>query len=144
MGEHPHDIAEEHRLPEPISCVQRNRATLLAAIAFILTTFVSTALLKAREWPETLELAIALLPALPLVAMFAAVIRCVRTLDELEQRIQLEALAVAVVFSALVCFVVGQLQSVDAVGEVRLTSVWVLLSLAYLGAVLLVRRRYRA
>ena len=96
MGEHPHDIADEHRLPEPISCVQRNRATLLAAVGFILTTFVSTALLKAREWPEALELAIALLPALPLLAMFAAEIRCVRTLDELEQRIQLEALAVAV------------------------------------------------
>lgn len=126
------------------SCFRQNRWPLIAAIAFILTVLASTVLLKAWAWSGPAEIAIALLPVAPLMLMFGAMVRCIRKLDELEQRIQLEALAIAVIVSSLICFTVGQLQRVDAVGPTKLSEAWVVLSLAYLGAVVLVKRKYRA
>ena len=113
-------------------------------------TFVATAL-GARVAFKLVPLAprvAALVAALP-VAAFAwfitTAVRLVRGLDELEQRIQLEALAVAYPSAILMVYAVGLLEAAGIVlpGFVNLRDQWPLVVLPYFVGLWIVGRRYR-
>lgn len=85
---------------------------------------------------------VAVAPVLPVVMVVMAVVGRLRTLDEMQQRIQLEALGFAFAAAAVLTFTYGFLQTV---GFPEINWMWVLPVMSALwGAGLLVTgRRYR-
>lgn len=111
----------------------------LTMLAYLLSVVVSSQLLTTPHG-AFLAIAVALLPVPFLCLMATAVVRQLRRMDELGQRIQLEALGLAFVGSALITFSYGFLETA---GFPRLSMfyVWPLMgSLWALGCVLGVRR----
>ncbi|SDS65548.1 hypothetical protein SAMN05216271_2405 [Halopseudomonas sabulinigri] len=111
----------------------------LTMLAYLLSVVVSSQLLTTPHG-AFLSIALALLPVPFLCLMATAVVRQLRRMDELGQRIQLEALGLAFVGSALITFSYGFLETA---GFPRLSMfyVWPLMgSLWALGCVLGVRR----
>jgi len=111
----------------------------LTMLAYLLSVVVSSQLLTTPHG-AFLSIAVALLPVPFLCLMATAVVRQLRRMDELGQRIQLEALGLAFVGSALITFSYGFLETA---GFPRLSMfyVWPLMgSLWALGCVLGVRR----
>ena len=89
-----------------------------------------------------------LVAAVPLAAFalfIVAEVRVIRRCDELEQRIQLEALAVAYPVSVLLVYGLGLLERAGVVipGFSSLRDVWPLTVLPYFVGFALARRRYR-
>ncbi len=72
-------------------------------------------------------------------------IRCLRALDEMHQRIQLEALAIAFPLSILLIVSLGLLQRVITLpaGDLSYRHVWPFLLAFYFVGLTIARRRYR-
>lgn len=101
----------------------------------------------ALEWTAAdawLRIAAALLPA-PLAGMaLLSILRGVRQLDELEQRIQIEALAIAFVLAVLLLMTLGLMELAITLNrnDWSYRHVWALLPLFYFIGVAMSRRRY--
>ena len=61
------------------------------------------------QWSWTV-ISVALLPMIPVALMVIAIVRCVRSMDEMLRRIQTESLAIAGVVTALVSVTYGLLE----------------------------------
>jgi hypothetical protein len=85
---------------------------------------------------------VALAPVIPLLLLLRAIVRAFRRLDELQRRIQLDALAFAFAGSALLTFTYGLLENV---GFPRLSYVYVWPVMGGLWGIgtFLAKRRYR-
>ena len=92
----------------------------------------------ARPWRDL----IALSPMLPAAALAWVVLRELRRMDELQRRIQLEALGFAFAGSAILTFSYGFL---EGLGYPRLSmfTVWPLLAGLWIVGLVLARRRYQ-
>ena len=92
----------------------------------------------ARPWRDL----IALSPMLPALAMPWIILRELRRMDELQRRIQLEALGFSFAGTAILTFSYGFL---EGLGYPRLSmfSVWPILAVLWVIGLLLARRRYR-
>ncbi len=135
---------DERREPERgASCRQRSRAVLAWSLVAAGALIASSALLVSREWGTGLGLVIALAPVLPFVGMFFALRRSMALLDEMQKKIQLEALARCVVLASVICVVIGQLQKLGIGSGLDLSMGWVAIAGSYIASYLLVRSRYR-
>ena len=111
----------------------------LATLAYVLSVIISS-LLQGPSLGRASSIAIALIPVVVMCLMALAVVRQLRRLDELAQRIQLEALGLAFVASALITFSYGFLET-QGFPRLSMFYVWPLMgSLWALGCVLGVRR----
>ena len=92
----------------------------------------------ARPWRDL----IALSPMLPAAATAWVVLRELRRMDELQRRIQLEALGFAFAGTAILTFSYGFL---EGLGYPRLSmfTVWPLLAVLWIVGLVLARRRYQ-
>ena len=92
----------------------------------------------ARPWRDL----IALCPMLPAAAMAWIVLRELRRIDELQRRIQLEALGFSFAGTAILTFSYGFL---EGLGYPRLSmfTVWPILGVLWSIGVVLARRRYQ-
>ena len=90
---------------EPMRAAQRRyvREFLPAMAAYMLLLFVSIALLKHVD-AVPLRVVIVLLPVLPIVFVVRAMVRLVLASDELERRLQLEAISIASLSVGLLSF----------------------------------------
>ena len=114
------------------------------ASAWILTYFGARLLLKGLvtgTWPRV---AVALAPIVPFGFLLLLIIRGIRGMDELERRIQLEALAVAFPLTFLLIMTLGLLEL-----AVRLKPedwsyrhIWPFMFLFYLVGLIVAKRRY--
>ncbi|HET6632068.1 MAG TPA: hypothetical protein VFG73_05100 [Rhodanobacteraceae bacterium] len=104
-------------------------------------------------WPQVdhvhslaLKILIGLLPIVPTAFVARAIVRRIRDGDELEQRVQLEAAAVAGLVVGLLTFSAGflQLAGVVPVFGGALLLVWPLMCLVWGLALAFAHRRYRA
>jgi hypothetical protein len=88
------------------------------------------------------RLPVALAPILPLLLLLRAIVRFFRRLDELQRRIQLDALAFAFAGSALLTFTYGLLENV---GFPRLSYgyVWSVMGVLWGIGTAVAKRRYR-
>jgi hypothetical protein len=113
----------------------------LATLAYVLSVIVSNLLQDpSLGRGSSIAIAIALIPVVFMCLMALAVVRQLRRLDELAQRIQLEALGLAFVASALITFSYGFLET-QGFPRLSMFYVWPLMgSLWALGCVLGVRR----
>ena len=117
---------------------------VLAPSAFVLAYFAARAGIEACPPGTLASLALALIPVLIFAALIGCYSRAVRGMDELERRIQLEALALAFPVALLVVFTAGLLDLAGFHGEGNwdLPRLWPLLLLPYWLGIVLARRRY--
>ncbi|WP_449465490.1 hypothetical protein [Stenotrophomonas humi] len=120
------------------------REVVIAMLAYAVLLVVSILLLK-RVDDALLRALIALLPVPPIVLVLRAMIRYIRDVDELQQRIELEAVSFATAFVSLVYLTGGFLQSakvIDVPSNAAMIWVFPLVCLAYGLAKAVVARRY--
>lgn len=123
------------------------REFIPAMLAYVLLILLYGALVPKTEsllW----RVVLALLPLLPIVLVIRAIVRVIRDQDELERRIDLEAIAIAAMSTGFGYFSFGLLLSAGAGWQVDPADVaiWVMPCLfgTFGLAKLLVARRYRS
>jgi hypothetical protein len=117
---------------------------LLSAILFVLTYFIARGVLEQHEWPVSIRIAAAIVPVPFFALLLWAIISGVQQLDELEQRIQLLALAVAFPLTLLLLMTLGLLELVVKLPPQDLSyrHVWAIVPIFYFFGVFVARRRY--
>ncbi len=129
--------------PNPTSTAGRRYAVefTLSMVAYVVILIVS---IKAIEHglPPTLKLAFALLPLLPIGFVFAAVVRYMGSIDELQRRIQIESLSLAAGITALLAITYGFLETVG-LPHLSAWFTYAAVMVAWLIAQPFVARRYR-
>jgi len=92
----------------------------------------------ARPWRDV----IALSPMLPAAAMAWVILRELRRMDELQRRIQLEALGFSFAGTAILTFSYGFLEGLGY-PKLSMFSVWPILAVLWVVGLVLARRRYQ-
>ena len=100
-----------------MECERRNLPLLGVAVLAAVALLGSTAVLKLTELTTPLRIAVAFLPLPFYVALFIMAVRVTRRLDELKQRIALEALAFAVIGMLLSTLCYGLLVRAGGPGQ---------------------------
>jgi uncharacterized membrane protein YidH (DUF202 family) len=121
------------------------RELMLAMGAYALVLFASVWLLRHVEAPA-LRALVALLPVPPIAFALRAIVRYIRDSDEMQQRIELEAVCMATAFVSLLYMAGGFLQTakvIDIAAGTVLIWLFPLVSLTYGLAKAMVARRYR-
>ena len=124
----------------------RTAAAIVVLLALMLSLNALAIWLRKRVDPPLLRAAIALAPVLPIGFAVRAMVRYMRGLDEMQQRIELEAVGVATVLVSLLYMTGGLLQAAQLFhvpGEVAMIWVFPLISGVYGIARGLLARRYR-
>jgi hypothetical protein len=114
-------------------------------VAYLVLLVVSLLLLKQVEAPA-LRAAAALLPVVPIALTLRAIVRYIRDADELQRRIELEAVSLATALVSLVYMAGGFLQLakvIDIPSGVAMIWVFPLLCATYGLLKAVVARRFR-
>ena len=113
--------------------------------AWILSYFGARVLLKSAELETWLRVCVVLVPVVPFVFLLLWIVRGIRQLDELERRIQLEALAVAFPLTFLLMMTLGLLELAVKLKpeDWSYRHLWPFMFVFYLAGLTLARRRYQ-
>ncbi|MBK6316113.1 MAG: hypothetical protein IPF53_17920 [Blastocatellia bacterium] len=117
----------------------------IAALSWFVAYFVARVLLKDSEAATWVRVAVALMPVPFFVATLIFVVRGARDLDELQRRIQLEALAIAFLVTMVFLMTLGLLQRAISLPfeDWSYLHVWPYLPVFYFGGIVIASRRYR-
>lgn len=121
------------------------RELLVSMTAYMLVLFASIWLLKHVD-ALPLRAAIALAPVLPIGFAMRAMVRYVRDTDEMQRRIELEAISIATLFVSMLYMTAGFLQSakvIDIPASAAMIWVFPLVCFSYGLAKAFVARRYQ-
>ena len=136
---------------EPSKPKDRSGFWLTVLGAVWLVSFMGARALLDREYlertqmPTELRVLIALFPVPATAALLFALVRAIRRMDELQTRMQLEALAVAYPLAMLLLMTLGLLQLAVNLSphDWSYRHVWPFLLIFYAGGLALANRRYR-
>jgi hypothetical protein len=132
---------------EPMRAVHRRylREFFPAMLAYVVVLPLSIVLLQRVALAPPLRALVVLLPVLPVLLVVRAVARYMRGLDELQQRIQLQAVSITCAVVATGTFALGFLQGANLVPTVAGEMTWVLPAMfAVWGIVVgIISHRYR-
>lgn len=112
-----------------------------ALVAYMACLFLSIFLLSRVE-AAALRSILALIPMIPAFAMCWVVLRQLRRMDELQRRIQLEAMGFAFAGTALITFSYGFLE-VTGFEKVSMFLVWPVMAVLWVIGTIIGNRRYR-
>lgn len=113
----------------------------IALAAYLAAVLVSTHFLA--DAPEgSGKIALALVPVIPLIALAFVVIRQLGRMDEMGRKIQLEALGIAFICTALITFSYGFLETAG-LPRLSMFFVWPLMGGIWAVATVIGARRYR-
>jgi hypothetical protein len=114
------------------------------AVAWLVAWIVARAVLESASVPTLGRVAAALLPAPIAGVALLTIIRGARDLDELERRIQLEALATAFVLAVLLLMTLGLMELAITLNrdDWSYRHVWAMLPMLYFAGLTFARRRY--
>ena len=125
---------------------RNGRALLLACVLFVVTIFVSMAMEEMPELSQSIRVPVVLIP----VVVFAYFLFAQRRViidkaDELEQRVQLEALSFAFPVTFLFLVLLGQLERVIHLNpeDWDYSHIWPFVFMFYLLGLTLAKRRYQ-
>ena len=122
-----------------------SRTTLAMGIAWFVSYWGARAVLEKPDLAVGLKVSAALIPV-PIFAVFLLLfIRLIRSMDELERRIQLEALAIAYPLAVLLLMTLGLMQRAVHLKfeDWSYAHVWVYVVIFYFMSIPWVARRYR-
>ena len=126
---------------------KRGTAALIWAIVWVITYFGARGLLEQMGSPQAdwNRLAVALVPLVPFVAFLWKFIAFIRDADELERRIQLEALAIAFPMAMVLLMVLALVQLAMPLNpdDWSYRHVWYFLPIFWFGGQAIARRRYQ-
>ena len=110
-------------------------------LVYVLCVVVSSVYMSSMP-DGVAKIALALLPVIPMIAMAVSIIRRLNAMDEMGRKIQLEALAVAFVCTALTTFSYGFLETA---GFPRMSAfmVWPIMGGVWCVATIIGTRRYQ-
>lgn len=117
---------------------------LVSALTFGLSYIAAVAMQEILKLGGLAGLAVSLLPAAGFAFFVLEEVKLIRSLDELQRRIQLEALAIGFPLSMLLLMFLGFLQRVDLLPHALSTirDVWGVLPFSYFIGLFFARRRY--
>ena len=116
-----------------------------ALVAYSLALFASIWLIKQGIASVPLRAVVAVLPVLPIALMMGAGLRYLREIDELQRRIETEAIGIASLLVSLLFFAGGLLQKAQVFDvDAGVAMIWVfpLLCAIYGIAKMILTRRY--
>ena len=124
---------------------QYMREFIPAMGGYMLALPVSILLLLRVDMPIALQVAVALLPVVPMVLVMCAMLRHMLRQDEMQQRIELQAVAITCAVIGIATFSLGFLQNVRLLPSPPWLLLWILpLMIGSYGiARALISRRYR-
>jgi hypothetical protein len=125
-----------------MKCLRYRLEFGIPLIVYSILVYVSITILNAGKVHGAERLAVAMLPLLAPPLMAWAVVRQLRRLDELQRRIQLEALALSFMVTALVTLSYGFLENVGF-PALNMVWVWPLMGSFWIIGLLIGRWRYR-
>lgn len=121
------------------------RALWPIMVGYSLTLFLSVWLVKRGIESVPLRAVVAVLPVLPIALLMRAALRYLREIDELQRRIETEAIGIASLLVSLLYFAGGLLQKakvIDIGAAAAMIWVFPLLCLIYGVAKMILTRRY--
>jgi hypothetical protein len=124
------------------SCPQGTKGVLVWSLAAAALLIGATWVNESFDLAQSFKLLIALSPMVPFVGMLVLMVRMSRRLDEMQRRVQLEALGLCVVLASGTCVLIGQLQRIDVLGEINMSMAMVAIVAAYAMSYAFVARRY--
>jgi hypothetical protein len=126
------------------SAMNPTRRTIVLAIVWIAAYFAARAFLEGGALPAWQRVTVAVLPVPIFAALLLSYLGMFRTMDELERRIHLEALAIAFSLGVLLLTTLALLQRAVALPfeDWSYAHVWYFLPIFYFSAVGLVAGRY--
>lgn len=114
-----------------------------AMLAYAVVLLVAMTLVNNTDAGSGWRVPLALVPMVPLVFALFAFVRYLGRMDELQRRVQLEALAFAFGGTALLTFGYGFLQSVAGFPQVNWFAVWPIMAVLWLAGKARADRRYK-
>jgi len=96
---------------------------LTAMGAYVITLIISVIALERLNLPQIIRFLVAILPVLPTVFVFLAIMRKLRDSDELQQKVQSYAIMFAAVGTALITFGYGFLEHI---GFPKFPTIWIM------------------
>lgn len=125
----------------PVSTIKQYNLRLFFVLASYAVLLIGS-IIFIKHYPESIwRYPIALLPVLPAIGMVWAFMQFLRKIDELQRRIQLEALGFSFAGTALITFSYGFLQNVG-LPDVSWIFVWPIMGVLWSIGVALAHRRY--
>ena len=130
------------KVTNPTSQAQRRYLTefTIAMIAYVIVLFGTRIYFRNLTGP--LETVVALLPMVPVLFVFIAVVRWIAGTDEFQRRIAVESLAMAGGVTALLALTYGFVEG-DPLPRPSAFWVWGVFATAWLVASFVLRRRYQ-
>jgi hypothetical protein len=92
--------------------------------------------------PQALRAPVALLPMVPLIVVALGVMTAIRSSDEMQARIQYEALAFSFAFTAFATFSYGFLEIYAGFPHLNMFAVWPVMAAFWIIGRLVAQRRY--
>ncbi|HRQ33819.1 MAG TPA: hypothetical protein PLM89_12015 [Anaerolineales bacterium] len=89
---------------------------------YVVLLIASISVITNVELPKAVQVVIALIPVIPTIFIVIAVMRALRDSDELQQRIQLQAVTFSAIVTGLITFSYGFLENI---GFPRLPSLFI-------------------
>jgi hypothetical protein len=95
----------------------------IAMSVYVITVITSVNTLTQFEFPQVIKAVIALTPLIPTIFVIIAIMRGLRDSDELQQKIQFNAIIFSAVTTAFITFGYGFLEGIDFP---KFPTIWVL------------------
>ncbi len=110
-----------------------------------LTAAAATVLFVLLKLPLPVRMALVILPLIPSVGYIFCVVRMLRRVDELQRRIQLEAIGFAFAATVIVAMAVDLLEQAKIVPAIHWgwTGLWTAMALLWAAGNVMANRRYR-
>ncbi|MFN8381631.1 MAG: hypothetical protein U0V02_06815 [Anaerolineales bacterium] len=99
------------------------RELYLSIAAYVIILFGSISILKKFEFSAVMQGIIALTPVIPIIFIIIAIMRGIKDSDELQQKVQLNAIMFSAIATGLITFSYGLL---EGVGFPPFPTIWVL------------------
>jgi CDP-diglyceride synthetase len=121
----------------------RNLVLLCAGLAAYVALLVFSQIVLSNGIERTMIAAIiSLLPMLPAIFICAVIVRTIRQMDEMQRKLQFEALAMAFAGTALITFGYGFLEG-SGLPKVSMFVVWPIMAALWFIGVMIGRIRFR-
>ncbi|MBO6770406.1 MULTISPECIES: hypothetical protein [unclassified Thalassospira] len=121
----------------------RNLVLLCAGLAAYVALLVFSQIVLSNGIERTMIAAIiSLLPMLPAIFICAVIVRTIRQMDEMQRKLQFEALAMAFAGTALITFGYGFLEG-SGLPKVSMFVVWPIMAVLWFIGVMIGRIRFR-
>jgi len=119
-----------------------SRQFIVGLIAYVMAIIIQLIIFKTIELPQVGKIVIALIPMAPAIWGMMGWLKSQHSLDELQQKIAVEAGAFSLGVTAIITFSYGFLETFANFPKLSMFFVWIIISISYIIGQLLANKRY--